>query len=249
MELDLTTFVLELVNFVILVLLLKHFLYRPVLAFVARRQAGIDQILADANRVRDEADVLKTQYENRLADWERERKLAFDGLQHEMEQERARQLTASRKALAEEHEKARVVDERQRQEFTRRAEQTALALGGRFAARLLGRAADAGTTAALASLLAEELPALPEDRRDALRRIADGGQHEVEVSSAHPLEDDARRRLETALSGLVDAPLAFAYGVDPALVAGVRLSFGPWLLGANLQDELQAFAALAHEHD
>lgn len=248
MELDWTTFILEIVNFVILVLLLKHFLYRPVLAFVAKRQAGIEQTLAEANRTRDEATALKAQYENRLADWARERKLAFDQLQHEMEQERSRQMAASRKALNEEREKARVVDERQRQEFTRQAEQAALALGGRFASHLLARTADDATTTALARLLAEELPSLPSEQRDALRQIAAGGQREVQVLSAHPLDETSRRELGSAFSGLLGEAPNYVFAVDPALIAGVRLSFGPWLLGVNLQDELGALAALAHEH-
>jgi F-type H+-transporting ATPase subunit b len=34
---------------------------------------------------------------------------------------------------------------------------------------------------------------------------------------------------------------------DSELMAGVRISIGAWVLGANLRDELEGFSALAHE--
>ena len=43
MGLDLTTFVLEIVNFLVLLWLLSHFLYRPVQAAIARRQQQAEQ--------------------------------------------------------------------------------------------------------------------------------------------------------------------------------------------------------------
>ncbi len=48
MELNWTTFALEIVNFLILVWILKRFLYKPVLEAIARRKTAIDKTLSDA---------------------------------------------------------------------------------------------------------------------------------------------------------------------------------------------------------
>jgi F-type H+-transporting ATPase subunit b len=66
------------------------------------------------------------------------------------------------------------------------------------------------------------------------------------VTSAYPLDDAQRAELVQALAALTggSAP-AMIYAEDPALLAGVRLQVGAWQLGANLQDELQAFTELA----
>jgi F-type H+-transporting ATPase subunit b len=246
-ELDWTTFVLEIVNFLILVWLLKRFLYRPVLDYIARRRAGIEQMLAEANRTREQAETLKAQYENRLADWAQERQNALDALHHEMDQERARRLTEVKQALAEEQEKARVVEERRQREFSRQAEQAALALAARFASRLLERTAAPQATASLAALLADDLANLPEEQRSALRQAAAAGNVRMRVQSAHPLDAGQRQRLESTLAGQLGASPEWDYQVAPELIAGLRLSFGPWVLGTNLKDELLAFADLAHE--
>ncbi|MGA8005319.1 MAG: ATP synthase F0 subunit B, partial [Burkholderiales bacterium] len=73
MQLDLTSFVLELINFAVLVWILHRFLYKPVLAAIDRRRAAVEKSLAQAKTARDEAAALKDQVEERLASWERER--------------------------------------------------------------------------------------------------------------------------------------------------------------------------------
>ena len=51
----------------------------------------------------------------------------------------------------------------------------------------------------------------------------------------------------TSPAGFVDAVAdAQRLGVAPRLLAGVRISIGDWVLGANLQDELKGFMELAH---
>ena len=73
MQLDLTSFFLELINFVVLVWILHRFLYKPVLAAIDRRRAAVEKSLAQAKTARDEAGTLKAQVEQRLASWQRER--------------------------------------------------------------------------------------------------------------------------------------------------------------------------------
>ena len=52
MELDWTTFILELVNFVVLVWILNRFLYRPVMNVIDQRKAAIQRTLAEAETTR-----------------------------------------------------------------------------------------------------------------------------------------------------------------------------------------------------
>jgi F-type H+-transporting ATPase subunit b len=50
MELDWTTFALEIINFLALIWILKRFLYRPVLATLGQRRAGIEANLKRSTR-------------------------------------------------------------------------------------------------------------------------------------------------------------------------------------------------------
>ena len=73
MDFDWTTFILEMINFLILIWILKHFLYQPVLNIIDKRRAGIDQALAQAKRTEEEAEALKQKNEQFLVAWENEK--------------------------------------------------------------------------------------------------------------------------------------------------------------------------------
>jgi len=244
-QLDWSTILLEIVNFLVLVWILKRFLYQPVLYVIAQRKAGIESAIAGADAKRAEADALKAQYENRLADWEHERAGARETLAHELDAERRRRLAGLEESLAAEREKARVADERRLGEFQRRAEEQAVAQGARFAARLLDRVNGPELDARLVALALEGLGGLDAPRLAELRAGAPDAA-EIEVQSARALDPASRQAIEAAIAKLLGSSPAYRYRVDPALVAGVRIQLGPWVLRASLQDELQGLAELSH---
>lgn len=245
MELNWTTFLLELVNFLVLAWILKRFLYGPVREVIARRRAGIEQTLADAQGLREGAEALRHQYEGRLADWEQERRLAREALIREIEAERTRRRAGLEAELEGEREKDRVVEERRRADALRELERTALAQGASFAARLLSAAAGPETETRLVDLAIADLRQLPASRADALRNpLAE--VERILVASAFPLAEGQRLRLTQTLAALTGSESPARFEQDASLIAGLRIAIGPWVLSANLRDELQAFAEAGH---
>ena len=99
----------------------------------------------------------------------------------------------------------------------------------------------------LQQLFIEQVATLAESTRGELEDGWRDSSSDVEVISATPL-DGARQQavrgaLENAL-GPCDRPWRFSQ--DDSLIAGLRVSFGGWLLEANLKDELRFFAEAAH---
>jgi len=126
LELNWSTFILEIINFLVLVWILKRFFYRPVLNVIARRRAGIEKRLADAKTLRDDAEALQTRYRGRLADWEQERQQAREQLVREIEEDRAQRLAALQSELEQEREKTQVAEARRQADATHKTEETAL---------------------------------------------------------------------------------------------------------------------------
>ncbi len=247
MQIDWSTIILEIVNFLVLVWILKRFLYQPVLDIIAKRKAGIEETVAKAEATQHEAEALKQQYEGRVGEWEQERGVSREALQHELEAERKRRFEALQTELQAAREKARVADERRLMEARRHSEQQAVTQGARFAGKLLGRLSGPDLDTRLNALLLEELANLPDERVAALRQQATASQNDAEVLSARVLDDKTRRQIESVLHTLFDRSITCRYHEDPALIAGLRITLGPWVLRANLQDELQGFAELTHE--
>ena len=246
MELNWSTVVLEIINFLILVWILKRFLYQPVLDVIARRRTGIEKTLAEAETRHAEAVNLQQQYEGRLAEWDRERQHARAALSRELDAERTRKLAELQTALEQEQEKVRVAGARRQADTLHKLEETALRHATRFTTQLLKQATGPELEARLADLAITGLTALPAERIAELRNNHGKPPEAIRVASAFPLADDQRQRLEQTLASIAGPDIPQHFEQDSALLAGVRIAIGPWVLGVNLQDELQGFMDLAH---
>jgi len=247
MELNWSTFLLEILNFLVLVWILKRFLYRPVLDTLAKRQSSIEQALASAQAIQAEAQTLKAQYENRLDEWSAERESAREGLRLEIAEERSRRLQALEQELERERERQRVLDEKLKEDCLRKYQETALGLGERFVAKLLAEFAGPELEARLFDSAMRQLDALPAERLDAIRLACEEAPEAAEASTAYPLDGARRRQLADKLGGLLGLPVACHFNEDPGLLAGLHVTLGPWVFQANLRDELKGFAAAADE--
>lgn len=67
------TFVFQIVNTIIIVLLLRHFLFKPVTEFMEKRTQGIEDQLTGAQAREEEAMALMASYEEKLAGIKEER--------------------------------------------------------------------------------------------------------------------------------------------------------------------------------
>lgn len=246
MQIDWTTFVLQIVNFLVLLWILTRFLYRPVLDVLARRRAGIERTLTQARETEARAAALRTQFEGRLAEWEEEKAAARARLEAELAAERLRRMQALERALAEERERVAAQEAHRREEMLHELEARAVEQARRFATRLLSRLADPRLEARLIEIFVEELAGLPEEPLTGLRAAAQPPQTHATVTSAYPLDEDQRSRVRDALAARLGHALPVEFGQDQKLLAGLRVSVGPWQLGLSLADELAAFAAAAN---
>lgn len=249
MELNWTTVILEIVNFLVLVWILKHFLYRPVLQVIEQRRRRVEASLAEARQRQEQAEQLRSQYDNRLAAWQKEKATARESLQRELQQQRRQALDDLETSLAQAREKARVLEDKRWRELTDQAERRGLELGARFAGRLLQRLAGPELEARILSLLEESLSELPEAQRETLRRAARGTEEGVRVETAYAPTPAQREAIEHAVQTLFGAGARCDFRRAPDLIAGLRLSLGDWSIGLNLGDELKGFADTARDVD
>jgi len=247
-ELDWTTFILEIINFLVLVWILRRFLYRPVMNVVAQRRATIAQNLQEAQTTQEQAAALKTQYENRLADWQQERETARQQLRDEIEAERRKLMKQVETELAEQRHKEEVLAARRDENRLHLARRQALTLSSQFAAKLLTRLAAPALENRLLDVLVEDLDRSDEEQHASLADALNNAQGAVQIISAFSLEDEQGQRLTNALQRISATPVHCDFRQDPALLAGISIHIGSLQLQANLKEELRFFAeALSHE--
>jgi F-type H+-transporting ATPase subunit b len=249
MAIDWTTFILEIINFLVLVWILQHFLYRPVLETLARRRAGIERTLAEARDTETRARALQTQFENRLADWEQEKAALHARFEQEMTVERSRQMQVLADALAQERERRAAQDTHRRETLRLELESQALAQARRFATTLLARLASPELEARLIEAGMEDFAALPADSLNGLATAARPPDARLLVTSAFPLTEAQRQRIGATLTARLGTSPNLNFRIDAQLGAGLRLALGPWQINFSLADELAQFAAAIHHAD
>lgn len=241
MAFDWTTFVLEIINFLVLVWILKRFLYQPVLDTIAKRREGINQTLRTAEEKEQQANALKMQFESRLAEWEKEKNTARTHLSSELAAERQRQLDALNKEIELERERSAAQESHRTESLKRELTTQCNQQARQFASRLLTQLAGPELEARLIDFFIEEIKALPEEQ---IHPIQTGlaGKGVGTVSTAFVLTEEQRQQISKTLDDHFEIRSQLTFTQDPSLVAGLRLSLGAWQMDMSLAGELGVYA-------
>jgi len=237
MHIDGWTIALQAVNFLVLVWLLRRFLYKPVMAVIARRQAEIATLMQAADKAKVESETVRHDLEAQRAGIAREEAAALADAGRRAETERAVLLEKARAEAARLADESRRQLDRERSDAMAALQAEAGQLGVEIAGKLLADLAPGlGARPFLDRALAELGALPPEEKRRLAAAGADGTA--VRIVSAAPLgaEEEAlcRKALGAALGG--EPKLAFA--VDASLIAGVELRFAHTILRHNWRDSL-----------
>lgn len=250
MQFDWTTFILEILNFLVLLWILQRLAYRPVLAMLDARQQRIQDQINRAEQLRSEAEILKQQYESRLSTWNKEQESARRVLEDELLQLREQAMNDLKQTQIDEQAKQRARNEAlfasQQALSIREAAGTAY---GQVTA-MLQRLASPQLTHAIVGIFLDDLQHLSDEQQTALRKAAAMliAASSVEIITAHPLATSYETALSEALSSVTGKNLSLTSREDSSLIAGLRVVIGECQLHANLADEM-AFFRRQNNHD
>lgn len=121
MELSLPQIIAAIVNFFVLLVILKVFLYKPVFGMLEARKEEIDQNLSEAERARQEAEELKQKYEVELKEANTKAQAIINEATELGEKNRAGLIAEARTEILR-------LNERAKADIARETEQVALRL-------------------------------------------------------------------------------------------------------------------------
>ena len=244
MELSWTTFILEVINFLVLVWVLKRLFYAPVKRAIAERRAAVEKTLQDAESSKREAQDLQSKYEGRLREWEMEKERQKEEFRKELSEERTKQLKLTENLVAEEREKAKAQQEKKDAERRMSEEREAMKQALEFTSRLLKDVACPELEGKIVDLVTKQLSSA--ERESLPSAAAQSWDHgaAVRVRSAYSLTEPQRDTLTAVLKNRLGTEAPIEFGVDRNLLAGLEITVGSYVLRANLRDELEYFSAM-----
>lgn len=235
---DWFTVIAQIVNFLILVAILKYFLYSRIVAAMSRRKQDIAARWAEAEQQRDEAakEVEIARGKNRELDEQRELLLAR--VRDDVEEYR-QQLTAKTRSEVEDLQSrwADAIEEETGaflRDIRRRASEEVCAI----ARRALSDLADAELERQVVQCFLDKVDSIGERERSEVLDSMKDGEHVVVVQTAWKLPDELREAVVHALqrSFLSDLDVQFEESAD--LVCGVALQTDAHKLAWDVRDYL-----------
>lgn len=124
MSIDWVTVLAQIANFLVLLWLLKRFLYRPILDGIDAREAEISKRIADAEKAQQEAKAAESQYIKQRAQLVSEQDALLEKAMQATEEKRDGLLADARSKLQEEHQDWRNHLDNERQAFNKRLQET-----------------------------------------------------------------------------------------------------------------------------
>ena len=243
MQIDWVTVSAQIINFLVLVWLLKRFLYKPVIRAMDRRERRIAERLEDAEEKKEEADRRASRYEEKSEELEKQREQLLKDTRDDADEER-RKLLAEARAEAEQarEEWLREVGEEKARFRDEVGKQGADAIQA-IAARALGDLASRELEDAMASRLVETLQA----GETADIATLSGDDEEVQVLSAADLEPGTRSRLTRAIHEHIGKNIEVSYDTAPEVLCGIVLTGGGARFGWCVADYLDALKEAVDE--
>ncbi len=235
MHVDWVTVVAQVVNFLVLVWLLKRFLYAPVLSAMERRRRRVAERLEEAARREREADEARGRHERLEADLAQRRETLLAQARDEAADRRREWLEQARGEVQAARLAWRHDLERERADTRARLRQAVADAALDAASQLLGELSDSDLDHQMVRRFIARLETLDED---ALTGLAGGGGP-LRVRSARELDPALRARLSRALHERIGVLVPVEYAVTPELLAGIEVDAGGLHVGWSLAERMQ----------
>lgn len=235
-------------NFAILVGLLSHFLYRPVLDAIAAREKTIADELADADRRKAEAHKERDDFQHRNE--------AFDAQRAALRARATADAATQGKSLLEAARKAAdALAEARRQALAAEAKELGQSLGRRtqdedfaLARKAMSDMASANLEDSLCAAFLQRLRGLAGPPRAALAAALEASDHGARVRSALVLPEAQPAQVRQPVDETSSVTATLLFETAPDLVGGIEIDAHghrfAWSLGDCLASMQQAMAEL-----
>ncbi|MDH5258944.1 MAG: F0F1 ATP synthase subunit delta [Gammaproteobacteria bacterium] len=250
MEFNWATFFLEIINFLVLIWIVKHFFYKPIREAIDKRRSKINEEISNAKNMQSEAEETKALYASRLVIWEEEKRRQQALLTQEIEAKKKQQLLLLEKQIVELREKEREKDKQVQKKkldlLLRENERQALDQGSLFAAKLLKDVSSQDLENRLVELFLKNIHHFSRQKKDELVNIFHEENPVISITSAYPLPQKQKDDIQHSVQDLFSNKIHYKYKLNPELIAGVRVDIGSYVMRANIGDELKFFSDAAN---
>jgi len=237
MLIDWFTVFAQIVNFLILIWLLKKFLYGPIITAMDRREEKIASRLREALEKRNEAAKEIELYRQKNSEISKRRQELLRRAGQEADRLRKELIIDARKKADEARKRWHEAVGQEKQSFLKDMKKRAGRQVYAIARRALADLSGSDLERRIAAVFIKRIKGLSSEMR---RRLSAGIGQEVVISSAFELAGDEKEKIKLAIHDELARDVNVRYETSPDLICGIELNSSGFLLGWSLREYLSS---------
>lgn len=224
MLIDWFTVAAQIINFLVLVGLLKYFLYDRIVNAMGEREQRIASRLEEAESREKEAKTKLEEYRQKESQLEDERRKTLEQAKKDADERRRELMRDARKEVDAAKSQWRQALEKEKDSFLRELQGQI----GRSSVELLRKAladlAGADLEPRMAQAFVERLENLSDKDKEELKRAASGGDGPLKVQTSSDLPEQARETIRKRLRTITEDEVDVEFERTSALICGIVLA-------------------------
>lgn len=240
MKIDWFTVIAQVINFIILVWLLKRFLYKPILNAIDAREKKINNQLSDAENKKMEANLERDEFIQKNENFDAEKQQLMAEAVSETKAERERLLKEARHdADALKKKQTSALKELQNNlidEFEQNVKREVFSVSK----KVLADIASINLEEQAVNNFIEQLSALKETAKNQFIQSFKSGENYVLVQSAFNLTPAMQHKIKIAIDKILGTDTTFDFKVKPDLIAGIEITANGYKLAWSISEYLDS---------
>jgi len=224
MLIDWFTVIAQVLNFLILVWLLKRFLYKPILNAIDARENKVAAELANAASKKTEAKKEKEEFKRKNEEFDQQRTALLSKAKNEVKAERQRLLEEVRKEASDlsskQQETLKNEIQNLNQEISRRTEQEVFAIARKVLKDLAGTSLEDR----MVDVFVQRLRELKDEEKEQLVSAFRTSPRHVLIRTAFDLSQKQRDLIKETIEETLDMETQVDFKTAPELVSGIELT-------------------------
>ncbi|MFO7831423.1 MAG: hypothetical protein R6V18_05505 [Desulfuromonadaceae bacterium] len=238
MLIDNFTVIAQLINFLILVWLLKRFLYQPVLRAIDAREARLQEEQQQAQEEQDRAQELKQDLEEEQRELQQQRESLMEQARTDAREHKEKELEQARSEIEAQKEQWREQLHIERQQVHTHLRDCVLQQLHTAVSHALRDLAEQELEQQMVRHFMARLEHLAPAQREELERISANTETDPELKTSFPLDEKTQESLRTALNRTLELnTLNFSH--DAEMTCGIELLWEDYSLKWSLDTYLE----------
>jgi len=233
------TVIAQIVNFLVLVYLLKWFLYRPIIKAMDEREKRIADQLEEAEKREDAARQEKERHQEMNSELESRREGLLGQMKEDVETQRKELVGQARQKVDAVRANWLEALEREKEAFLQDLRERTGKYTYAVARRALKDLANVDLEHQMVRVFIERLKNLDQEEKEALGAAIDKSNPIVRVTSAFEIPQDGSQEIAQVLQAYLSEPIDLQLSTSPDVISGIELNAQGHKIAWSLRDYLE----------